>query len=306
MAHNKQKILIGPSTFGALDRSPVSKLQEHGFEVIDNPYKRKYSKQELIDLLPGVTGLIAGLETLDREVMAGSQLKVISRCGAGMSNVDLKAAEELGILVRNTPEAPAIAVSELTLGCLLALLRQVVKMNGSLHEKKWNKVIGRQLKDMQVTVVGYGNIGKKVARLLTAFGARVAAVDPRFSVMVEGIPVITLAQALKRSDAITLHCSGDKCLLGADEFSVMKKGVFILNAARGGLIDEKALKDALDSGLVAGAWLDTFENEPYAGVLCDHPQVILTPHAGSYSLECRLAMETEAVDNLIGLFAKIK
>ncbi len=293
------KVLIGPSSFGELDKAPLERLGEAGFSVIKNPYGRKLSKKELFALLPGVIGLIAGLEPLDREVLEKSELKVISRCGSGLSNVDLKAAKELGIIVKSTPQAPITAVAELTVGCLISLLRGVPQMNQALHKHQWVKKIGRQVAGMKVAVIGFGQIGQKVGQLLLALGAQILAVDPRFSGKVNDIPIITLDEALQQVDIITLHCSGEKCLLGEREFSLMKEGVYILNAARGGVIDEQALKHALDSGKVAGAWLDTFSSEPYDGVLCDYKQVILTPHIGSYTLECRREMEMEAVENLI-------
>ncbi|MFH1386114.1 MAG: NAD(P)-dependent oxidoreductase [bacterium] len=296
MTKKIKKILLGPSSFGSLDRSPISKLEEHGFAVIDNPYKRKLTKEELLALLPGITGLIAGLETLDREVMTKSNLKIISRCGAGMSNVDQKAAKELGITVRNTPTAPVNAVAELTIGCLLSLLRQVNQMDAALHQKKWEKRIGRLLSEKNVAVIGYGNIGKKVGELLSAFGAKVLPVDPKYTKSVD------LTDAIKAADIITLHCSGEACLLRAKEFGQMKQGIFILNAARGALIDEEALIHGLNSKQVIGAWLDTFAQEPYVGKLCDYPQVILTPHVGSYAFECRQNMEMETVNNLIDYF----
>ena len=125
-----EKILIGPSSFAALDSSPMDRLLEEGYYVIDNPFKRKLTKSELIDLLSeGITGLIAGLEPLDREVLEGSRIKVISRCGSGLSNVDLQAAEELGIEVCFTPEGPTSAVAELSLGAMLSLLRMIPLMN---------------------------------------------------------------------------------------------------------------------------------------------------------------------------------
>lgn len=296
------KILLGPSSFGTVDKAPLQKLQELGFEIVNNPYKRKLTKKELLELLSGVIGLIAGLEPLEREVLERSDLKVISRCGSGLSNVDLEAAKELGIIVRNTPLAPVAAVAELTVGCLLSLLRQIPQMNSAMHGKKWEKKIGRQLAGKRVAIVGFGNIGKNVGKLLRGFGAQVMAVDPLLSGIVEETNIVSLAAAIKESDIISLHCSGEKSLLGGKEFDLMKDGVYLLNAARGNLIDENALIAALESGKVAGAWLDTFWNEPYSGRLCDYEQVILTPHIGSYTDECRRQMEMEAVNNLIEAF----
>lgn len=300
----KIKILLGPSTFAELDRAPLQKLLDAGFEVIENPYKRKLTKEELLKLLSGVVGLIAGLEPLTRDVLEKSSLKVISRCGAGLSNVDVRAADELRIAVRSTPSGPTAAVAELTVGCLLSLLRFVPLMDRALHKKEWVKKTGRQLSEMTAAVIGFGRIGRKVGGLLLAFGAKVLAVDPFLSGHVDGVPVVLLDEALQKADVITLHSSGEECLLGAREFSQMKKGAYLLNAARGGLVDENALAKALDSGHVAGAWLDTFSQEPYQGVLCRYEQVLLTPHIGSYTLECRRAMEMESVENLMEALSK--
>jgi D-3-phosphoglycerate dehydrogenase len=143
----KNKILIGPSSFAAVDHAPMSRLTESGCSVIVNPYKRKLTKDELITLLSeGVTGLIAGLEPLDGDVLGRSSLKVISRCGSGMSNVDTVAAGKLGIKVFSTPFGPTNAVAELTIACLLALLREIPQITNSMHMRKWDKKTGSELR----------------------------------------------------------------------------------------------------------------------------------------------------------------
>jgi len=299
------KVLIGPSSFGELDRAPLDRLIEVGCEVIDNPFKRKLAKEELTKLLEGgVTGLIAGLEPLDREVLQKSRLKVISRCGSGLSNVDLAAASELGIEVCTTPSGPTAAVAELTLGVMLSLLRMVPQMDRDLHERKWTKKIGLQLEGKTIVIIGFGRIGRHLASLLTPFKTRMLAVDPHLSEPVAGVPLVSLEEALPQADVLTLHCSGETCLLGKKEFALLKPGAFVMNAARGGLIDEAALLNGLEQKTIAGAWLDTFEMEPYSGPLTRYPQVILTPHIGSYTSECRRRMEFEAVENLIATLTR--
>jgi D-3-phosphoglycerate dehydrogenase len=293
------KVLIGPSSFAALDKGPLELLLSQGFEVIDNPFKRKLTKKELAELLPGVSGLIAGLETLDREVMERSDLKVISRCGSGLSNVDLAAAKELGVQVYYTPQGPTLAVAELTVGVLLSLLRQIPQMNKAMHERRWQKIIGSQLFGKTVAIIGFGMIGRHVCGLLKAFGVRVVATDPNLTDLIDDTPIVSLRDALSSADVVILHCSGECVVLSEKEFEMMKDGVVLLNAARGGLIDESALLKALDRGKVSGAWLDTFACEPYDGPLCDYPNVVLTPHVGSYTAECRRQMELEAAENLI-------
>jgi len=295
----KKKVLIGPSTFAAIDREPLDKLLAAGFEVIGNPFGRKIAKKELISLLPGVNGLIAGLETLDREVMELSDLKVISRCGSGMSSVDQEAAKVLGIKVYCTPEGPTNSVAELTVGILISLIRLVPLMDSALHNNIWDKKIGFELCGKTILIIGFGKIGRRVSELLEPFHVNIIASDPFLNGKNEDIIVLPLDQALHRADIITIHASGEKIILGDREFCMMKEGVFILNGARGGLIDEDCLIDGLEKGKVAGVWLDSYNREPYEGPLTRFPQAILTPHIGSYTRECRRQMETKAVDNLI-------
>jgi D-3-phosphoglycerate dehydrogenase len=283
----------------------VEKLQQAGFEVVPNPYKRRYTREEIIELLDGIDGLIAGLEPLDRGVLEqhADRLKVVSRCGAGMSNVDLDAAKELGIIVRNTPDGPTQAVAELTVGSLLALLRQVPAMNSALHAGNWDKRVGSQLRGKTVAIIGYGRIGRRVGELLSSFQVKLLAVDPALvDPEVPEAQVVTLDEALQQADILALHLAGETCVLGPEQFNTMKPGMIILNAARGGSIDEEALVEALENGTVAGAWLDALPREPYEGPLANYEQVLLTPHVGSYTREGRLQMELDTVTNLIDAF----
>lgn len=298
----RKKVLLGPSIFASTNKMPLEKLQAAGFEVLDNPYKRKLTQDELLNLLPEVSGLIAGLEKLDRFVLEKSELKVISRCGSGTSNVDLSAAAELGIKVFNTPDAPVESVAELTIGALICLVRFVAQMNNSCHEGKWEKKIGLELKQSTVGIIGFGKIGRRLAQLLEPFGARIIAADPFLKKAAGKVEIMPLEQLLTKANIISLHASGEDAIIGKKEFSLMKNGVFLLNCARGGLIDEAQLIQALDSGKIAGAWLDCFPEEPYKGKLTLYPQVILTPHIGSYTKDCRNRMEMEAVDNLLSGF----
>jgi len=297
---NAEKILIGPSSFADLDPQPMERLKSEGYEVIDNPFRRRLTKTELLELLGrGITGLIAGLEPLDREVLTASQLKVVSRCGSGMSNVDQSAAAELGIEVRNTPDGPTSAVAELTVGAMLSLLRMIPEMDRGMHSGEWPKRIGLQLEGKTVAIIGMGRIGRRVAELLKPFRANIIAVDVCPDHLIENVTFCSMEEALLQADILTLHCSGEHCILGERELQQVKEGAYVLNAARGGLIDEEALAAALSNGKIDGVWLDTFSKEPYTGPLTKYSQVILTPHVGSYTRECRLNMEMESVENLI-------
>ena len=294
------RVLIGPSSFADVDKAPMERLLINGVEVTDNPFKRRLTKMELFDLLTDDTvGIIAGLESLDREVLASSSLSVISRVGSGLSNIDLEAARELGIKVCSTPAGPTIAVAELTVGTMLSLIRMVPMMDRDLHDNVWRKRIGFQLEGKTVVIIGFGRIGKKVADLLQSFRVNIIVVDPFVERDSVDYPILPLTEALPRADIVTIHGSGGKCILGKSEFPLLKRGVYLLNAARGGLASESLLMEALDEGRVAGAWLDTFGSEPYSGPLSGYKNVILTPHVGSYTAECRSQMEGEAVDNIL-------
>ena len=295
----KKKVLITSSSFGVPDASPIEKLKDAGLEIIKNQYGRKLLKKELEALLPGIEMLIAGLEELDRSVLEKSNLKVISRCGAGLSNIDLEAARALGIAVFNTPDAPTEAVAEMTVGAMLSLRRPIPRMNAAVHDGRWEKMIGAQLEGSAVAIIGFGRIGRRVAELLRPFNVHIIAVDTGQMEKVKDIEVLSLEEALPKADVITIHISGDSKLLDKKQFAIMKKGVFLLNCARGSIIDEPALTAAIKNGQVGGAWLDCFKEEPYKGPLAEVDEVIMTPHAGSYTAACRLKMEMEAVDNVI-------
>jgi len=232
---------------------------------------------------------------------------VISRCGVGLDNVDLSAAKEFGIDVYNTPEAPAVAVSELTLGLILALLRKIVINDQMLRTKSWKPMMGRLLSEQTVGIVGYGRIGQKVAHLLSAFGSNILIYDPFFSGEKDK-RFVEIDCLLKNSTVVSLHLPGNPenyHFIDKDKLDLMPKESVLINTARGGLIDEDSLHEKLEAGKLAGAALDVFETEPYAGNLLNLSNVVLTSHMGSYAQESRMRMEDEAMENLFfGLHKK--
>ena len=296
----RPRVAIGPSSFGAADRAPLDLLENAGIEIIPNPYGRRLTESEIRDQLIGADGLLAGLEPLNREVLASaSELRALARVGIGMTNVDLDAARDLGISVSNTPEAPTEAVAELTLAALLSLARRIPEMSQALGEKAWKKEIGKGIRGSTALIIGLGRIGGRVAEILRWLGADVLAFDPFATIEAGTATPSDLDSGLQRADFILLHADGEDVIIGGRELSLVKPGAFLLNAGRGGLVDETALLSALDEGLLAGAWLDVFSEEPYAGPLAGHPRVILTPHAGTYTQQCRVGMESKAVENLV-------
>ncbi|MCW5599263.1 MAG: phosphoglycerate dehydrogenase [Nitrosomonas sp.] len=298
------KIVISTSSFDIANNPPIQRLIEAGFEVVTNPYKRKLSEEEIISLLGQDTiGLLAGIEPLTECVLTSThQLKVISRCGTGLDSVDLAAAKRHNIAVFNTPEAPAQAVAELTLGLMLTTLRQIGLIDRKLRDGEWPRTQGHLLAAQTVGIVGLGHIGRRVARLCQAFEATVVAHDPYLSQAQQGVSLMPLEQLLAESDIVTLHIpySADTHhLLNKAAFSRMKSGAIIINAARGGLVDEAALYDALLAGHLKGAALDVFEQEPYQGPLLKCDNITLTSHIGSLAKESRHRMEIEAAENLL-------
>ncbi|MBX9915927.1 MAG: hydroxyacid dehydrogenase [Nitrosomonas sp.] len=296
--------VISTSSFDTGNNPVIQRLLQHGFQVITNPHKRKLTEDEIIALLSGgATGLIAGIEPLtERVFQAAPNLRVISRCGAGMDSVDLTAAKNRGIQVLNTPEAPAQAVAELTLGYILSLLRQINPIDRAVRNGEWPRTQGRLFAAQSVGVIGLGHIGRRVARLCQAFEATVIAHDPYASQIPDGVSMLPLEQLLASADIITLHTpySADMHhLLDAKAFAAMKPEAIVINAARGGLVDESALLAALQSGKVSAAALDVFEQEPYHGPLLECGNVILTSHVGSLARESRQRMEIEAAENLL-------
>lgn len=297
-------LVISTSSFDIDNNPSLQHLSQQGMRIVTNPHKRKLTEDEIIELLSnGAIGLIAGIEPLtERVLQASPQLKVISRCGTGLDSVDLNAAKQRGISVLNTPEAPAQAVAELTMGFILSLLRQTAMIDRAVRQKEWPRTQGRLLAAQTVGIVGLGHIGRRVARLCQAFEASVIAHDPFASQVPEGVALVSLEQLLARADVITLHLpySADTHhLLDAGAFAAMKPEAIVINAARGGLIDENALADALKSGKVSAAALDVFEQEPYQGPLLEIDNITLTSHVGSLARESRQRMEIEAADNLL-------
>ncbi len=296
------RVQITTSTFGDADRRPLEILADAGIEVALNPFGRRLTESEVTDALRDTDGLIAGLEPLTAAVFEASpRLKAIARVGIGMTNVDAAAAARNGIKVSNTPDAPARAVAEMTVAAMLSLCRRLPESNDHLHRRQWKKFLGTGLEGSSVFLIGCGRAGRRVAELLQPFGAAVSTFDPNVAAdqLPPGVTAVSLEDGLAGADVVSLHASGDRVLLGETELQSLKRGAILLNSARGELVDETALLRALDDGTVAGAWFDAFWNEPYDGPLCDRPQVLLTPHAATYSRQCRSEMETQAVRNLL-------
>jgi len=296
------KVAISTSSFAQSDPAPLEKLLENNIQVVENPFGRKLTESEVITHLQGVDGLLAGLEPLTAKVFKSSpQLRAIARVGIGMDNVDTSAAEMAGIMVSNTPEGPTAAVAEMTIAAALALSRQILPANNALHNKQWAKSIGHGLKNLKVLIIGFGRIGQATAKLFKYFGSEVFICDPYVPPTEVSMDAkfVGLDEGLAFCDIVSLHAGGEEPVLTKHNMVNIKPGMILLNSARGNLVDESALIEALDAGTVASAWLDVFPQEPYSGKLTGYEQVLLTPHMSTYSVQCRKDMEMAAVDNLL-------
>ncbi|MBI4667941.1 MAG: phosphoglycerate dehydrogenase [Elusimicrobia bacterium] len=301
-------IFIATSSFGTEDQNCRHLLESLGLALYDNPFGRTLSKAEVLALFGQYkpVGIIAGLEPLDADVLrqASEHLKVISRCGAGISNVDCKTAEALGIKVYSTPQAPVQAVAELTVGLMLSLIRNVVKSDRLIRTGGWAKPMGYLLEELAIGLIGLGRIGQRVAILLRSFDCRLTAYDIKPDqawAMEHRVASASLDELLATCDIVSLHLPYAAALrhfIGKKQLATMRQGSYLVNTSRGGLVDEEALWEALKSGHLRGAALDTFEEEPYKGPLREMENVILSPHAGSYARAARRRMEQEAAENL--------
>ena len=298
------KVVISTSSFDTDNNPHIQDLTKKGLGIASNSYGRKLTEDEVIALLGDDTvGMVAGIEPLTERVFASARsLKVVSRCGSGLDSVDLAAAKRHGITVLNTPEAPAQAVAELTMALMLAALRQVPTTDKLVRMGQWPRTQGGLLAAQRVGVIGLGRVGRRVARLCQAFESTVMAHDTYVRESPEGVELVTLEKLLAEADVISLHLTYDAAthhLLNKENLARVKRGAVIINTARGGLIDETALAEALNSGQLGAAALDVFEEEPYRGPLLKCEAAILTSHIGSLARESRQRMEWEAADNLL-------
>lgn len=295
-------ILITTSSFDT-DIEEIKELEEKGYKVTLNPHGRRLKEEDLLELVgAGLVGVIAGVEPWGSPAMQKSpDLKVISRCGIGMDSVDLDAAAANDIAVLNTPDAPTRAVAELTIGLILSTLRLIPQQDQSIKSGGWERPMGRLLYGKTLGLIGYGRIGRMTADIARAFGAQIIFHDPFVEDSTAMDKVITQA------DILSLHIpysDENHHIIGAEQLRSMKESAVLINASRGGLVDEGALAEALHNGKLSAAGLDVFEEEPYTGPLKDLPNVVLTGHTGSYAKEARQEQERLAAKNLLEALTK--
>lgn len=265
-------------------------------ELID---KKGISQEDLLDVIPEMDAVIVrGRTKITEDVLAKAEnLKVVGRMGVGVDNIDLKAAEAHGVTVVNAPVATTVSVAELTIGLMLSLIREIPKADAGMKSGEWLKkeLVGTELYQKTLGIIGFGNIAKAVYQRALAFDMKVITYDssrPAEEIKSFGAEPVSFEELLEQSDIITMHIPHKEdthYLIDAAAISKMKDGVVIIDAARGGVLEESALLAALDSGKVAGAALDVFEKEPPGShPLPMHPKVVATPHIGAQTKEAQL------------------
>jgi D-3-phosphoglycerate dehydrogenase len=281
-----------------------------GIEVRLPPVVQQLSPEELVALLPEVDGMIAGDDQLTAEVLdrAGQRLRVISKWGIGLDGIDLAAAERLGIRVTNTPDTFGEEVADVAIGYLILLARQLHRIDRSVRGGEWAKPQGVSLAGRTLGIVGLGSIGRAVARRGLAMGMRVIGHEILPSsaehATALGVEVLDLETVIADADVISLHCpltEQNRHMINGARLGQMRPGAFLINTARGPLIDETALIEALRSGRLAGAALDVFEEEPLpsASPLAELEQVILGSHNASNTREAVARVNALAIDNVL-------
>jgi len=302
------KILVTARSFRKTPGRHKELLEQSGHQVAESPLDRPLIEAEIVELISNVDGAILGLDEVTAKVIqAGRQLKVLSRYGVGVDRVDLEAATEAGVVVTNTPGTNHIAVAELTLGLMLSLARRIPQHDSSVKEGSWARVRGTtELAGKTLGILGLGWISREVIRRASAFDMKIV-VQTRYPdkelADQYGVEYLPLERLLKEADFVSLHCAFTPeraDLIGEKALRAMKPTSYLINTARGGLVDEEALLVALQEGWIAGAAMDAFKEEPAT----DRPLVrldnfIATPHIGAATYESILRMGTLAVENAL-------
>jgi len=301
------KVLITTVPFSEKNKLPLELLDGAEAEYVINPLNKKLTESELAEMVTDFDVIIAGTEPITDFVMEkATKLKMISRVGIGLDSVDLIAAEKRGIKVSYTPDAPAPAVAELTIGLLITLLRSVQLSNIEMHAGEWKRYFGKRIADSTIGIIGLGRIGTRILNRLVVFGTPRLLVndlspDPALdrSFKLEWVDKNTI---YKESDIISLHVPLTKLtknMISKEQLEMMKPNAAIINTSRGGIINEHDLYNAMKNGHLSGAAIDVFEQEPYSGLLAEIDRCLLTAHMGSMSEDCRTRMEVEATEEAV-------
>jgi D-3-phosphoglycerate dehydrogenase len=300
----KQKILIATASFGELDPTILDKLQD-SYECVFNQTGRKLTSEELSKLIVDVEGIIAGTEQYSKDILGHAKnLKVISRVGIGIDNIDLDFCQEANIAVLSTKTDLSYSVAELVITQILSFYRNIPSHHKDFKENLWKRKMGETINGKTLGIIGLGKIGKRLVEITSGFNLELLACDlyrdedfaKKYS-----IEYCDMDYLCSNAEIISIHANSknsDKHLISRDQISLMNTKTLLINTSRGNNVDELALLEALKNNAIAGACLDVFKSEPYKGEFTSLENVILTPHIGGYTSNVRKDLETEAVENL--------
>ena len=304
------KVLIATRSFGSTSQKPWDVLAEANCELIRADMQQKMTEERLSELLADVDGAIVGVVPLTARVLDHApKLKIIAAHGVGVDHIDLQAAARAGVVVANCPGANDQAVADLTIGLMISLARQIPLVDQDVRSGKWGRYEGSELWKKSVGLIGLGRIGRGVARRALGFDMQVLAYDPYVDdqqAQAIGVRMASLDEVITAADFVSLHTpltEETRHLIGKQQLEQMKPSAFLINTARGGLIDEEALYGALVGGKLAGAGLDAFAVEPPVGSpLLGLKNVVLTPHIGAHTKEAIERVGMLAAQNVVHVF----
>lgn len=303
----EKKVVIG-SRARSCSSETIALLKRRGCELLMNPYDRTLTEPELIEMIQGADALIAGSDKVNARVLESGAptLKIVARQGVGYDSVDIEAAKRLGIAVTNTPGANSKSVADLAFGLLLATARNIPAMDRAIRTKGWYRHTGCEVDGKTIGIVGMGNIGGQVAKRARGFGMKVLAYDvyPRQDFIDNyDVTYVALDELFREADFVSLHApvtEKTRNMVDADKLRTMKSTAFLINTARGDLVDENALYEALKTGVIAGAAIDVYRVEPPTdSPLSELPNLVLTAHAGAYTNEAIVNAGVIAAEEII-------
>jgi D-3-phosphoglycerate dehydrogenase len=302
------KVLVSARSFRKMQGEHWRVLQEAGYEIVTPEQDQPLKEAEMISIIGDVDAALVGNDAVtERVIAAAPRLKVVSKHGVGVDNVDVPAATRAGVIVTNTPGANQVAVAEMAIALIMALTRKLAYHDTLVKSGGWSRIIGTELAGKTVGLVGLGRIGKEVVLRLKGFQVKFLAYDiyqDNTFAAEHGVRFVTLEELLSGSDVVTLHAvltADTQSFMGEKELALMKPGAYLVNTARGGLVDEQALYRALTENRLAGAGLDVFADEPPTNspLLQLGDKVLLAPHLGAQTTETVLRMGLMAAENIV-------
>lgn len=300
------KAFVSTHPFSFTSPEPMRLLNYNGFEVRLNPFEHKITTEELAQEIKDSEVLIAGTENISEEVFKNApNLKLISRVGIGLDGVDFDLCEKYGVRVAYTPDAPTLAVAELCVGMILDLSRKITETDKNLRQGVWYRHMGMLLYGKKIGVLGMGRIGKSLIHMLANFNVEfyVHDTDPHIAYgRLHNVKFVSKEEVLKYCDVVSVNVplkKDTKDYISLKELSLMQEHSVLINTARGGIVNETDLYEALSKNIIAGAAVDVFEQEPYKGELMKLENCLLTCHMGASTVDSRTNMEVEAVQEAI-------